>query len=268
MTTTYLFGYSGRRYTLEQLNTFETWNKVHPEIRRRVIAMVDMARSLGYDLGIGNGWRSETVQRNTFLNRYVVVPCDGSYNVRWEGKCWKLKPGMAPAAPPGNSYHESTDPLGYALAVDLLNYQPAIGWAVANDTQFHLKDFGQINAEPWHYQPIEIPNSRRNYNPSIHTLKHPPMPSKPFKSPWPPAPLKPGDRGENVKTLQYWLNDWKKNPGPIDGIYGPQTTEAVKRGQAEVKASGIADPGPIDGLYGSKTKAAFDAYYKAKGWSL
>jgi peptidoglycan hydrolase-like protein with peptidoglycan-binding domain len=67
----------------------------------------------------------------------------------------------------------------------------------------------------------------------------------PSGTPW----LRRGSTGTRVKTLQRWLNQHGYNPGPRDGIYGPQTEAAVRRfqGAAGVKA---------DGIYGPQTAAA------------
>lgn len=179
---TYRFGYSGKRYSFAQALGLQWWERVHPELRRRIqAAMVDCP----HDLGVGGGWRSSAIQEQTFRERYL--PCN-SGSLWWEGQRWCKKDGVASAAPPGRSYHESTDPLGYALAVDMLNYQPAIGWMVANDGRYGVHDFANVNSEPWHYQPIEIPNSRSLYNPNIHTLQYWPLGGGPTVPQLPPKP--------------------------------------------------------------------------------
>ena len=240
---TYLFGYSGNRYTVEQLETFDTWNKVHPEVRRRVLAMVDGAAKAGYDLGIGSGWRSDKTQLALFLSRYYVVSCEVGYDVRYDGKCWRKKAGVAPAAPPGRSYHESSDPMGYALAVDMLNVQPAIDWANAMDGFYWLKDFEAVNGEQWHYQPIEIPNSRRLYDGNVHTLGRwaPPKQCTVART------LKKGDTGTEVRCLQSTLKNHPQHPQPslaVDGSFGSQTETAVKNYQnvKGLTVDGIAGP--------------------------
>jgi peptidoglycan hydrolase-like protein with peptidoglycan-binding domain len=51
-------------------------------------------------------------------------------------------------------------------------------------------------------------------------------------------------RTDRVKTLQHQLQTLGLNPGPIDGRYGPQTTQAVKRFQQthHLPTNGIIDP--------------------------
>lgn len=63
--------------------------------------------------------------------------------------------------------------------------------------------------------------------------------------------LKIGNRGEAVKTLQKGLNDMSYNV-KVDGIYGPQTKEAVMKFQKRF-------PELVnDGIFGPKTKAVMD----------
>lgn len=59
-----------------------------------------------------------------------------------------------------------------------------------------------------------------------------------------------GARGTPVADLQRRLAALGFAPGPIDGIYGPQTTSAVRAFQ---HSRGIA----ADGVYGPQTEAAF-----------
>lgn len=174
----YLFGYNGQRKSLAQMMQTNTWSKVQPEVRRRSIAMMD---DCPYDLGVGGGWRDSSLQEATFYQRTYEVSCSGSHKYTYKGKCYNLKSGMAPTAPPGLSYHESTDPFGYALAIDFLNYMPAIGWLNEHCHDYDLKHFGDVNGERWHVQPVEIPNARRNYRPNIHTIRY-------WNAPIPPSP--------------------------------------------------------------------------------
>ena len=52
------------------------------------------------------------------------------------------------------------------------------------------------------------------------------------------------DRIDRVKALQRQLQSLGLNPGPIDGRYGPQTTEAVRRFQEaqDLRVDGIVNP--------------------------
>ncbi|MBU7592237.1 peptidoglycan-binding protein [Metabacillus halosaccharovorans] len=63
--------------------------------------------------------------------------------------------------------------------------------------------------------------------------------------------LKMGSRGEGVKTLQKALNDMSYDV-TVDGIYGPETKEAVIKFQKRF-------PDLVnDGIFGPKTKAVMD----------
>lgn len=59
--------------------------------------------------------------------------------------------------------------------------------------------------------------------------------------------LKKGDKGEDVKELQKWLNSYGFDCGSADGIFGHNTENAVKTFQ---KTAGI----PVDGVVGPQTR--------------
>ena len=61
--------------------------------------------------------------------------------------------------------------------------------------------------------------------------------------------LKQGSTGSQVKTMQTKLKNWGYYNGNIDGIFGSQTTAAVKYFQ---RVNGLA----VDGIVGAKTAAA------------
>ena len=60
-----------------------------------------------------------------------------------------------------------------------------------------------------------------------------------------------GLRGEDVKELQSKLESLGYDVGPIDGIFGPLTENAVKQFQ---KDNGLV----IDGIVGQETYAALE----------
>lgn len=73
-----------------------------------------------------------------------------------------------------------------------------------------------------------------------------------------PAAVRFGDRGNNVRTIQYFINVIAEysdyiNSVPIDGIFGNKTLNAVKEFQS---ANGL----PVDGLVGRQT---WDLMYNA-----
>ena len=63
------------------------------------------------------------------------------------------------------------------------------------------------------------------------------------------AVLTQGSTGATVKTVQRKLKNWGYYNGAIDGIFGPQTKEAVKYFQ---RKNGLK----VDGIVGNKTLAA------------
>ncbi len=65
--------------------------------------------------------------------------------------------------------------------------------------------------------------------------------------------LKQGSRGETVKKMQRKLKNWGYYTGAVDGIYGKQTTSAVKYFQRKNKLT-------VDGIAGKKTLAAMGIY--------
>ncbi|WP_423478911.1 N-acetylmuramoyl-L-alanine amidase [Priestia megaterium] len=93
-----------------------------------------------------------------------------------------------------------------------------------------------------------------------------PSGTSPNPSPTPPAEqyplpngiLKQGDSGEAVKQLQRALNAVNFKVGSVDGIYGVQTKEAVRRFQL------VYLPYDVDGIYGPQTKNKLAAVLKAK----
>lgn len=58
-----------------------------------------------------------------------------------------------------------------------------------------------------------------------------------------------GSRGDEVKQIQQKLKNWGYYTGSVDGIYGSQTTQAVKKFQQK---NGLT----VDGIAGTKTLAA------------
>lgn len=124
----------------------------------------------------------------------------------------------------------------------------------------------------------------------------------------PDLPLKLGDRGDGVREAQSMLASAGHDPGPIDGIFGPRTENAVESFQAAtalpvngivnqgtwdalvaaipdvlmergdrgadvrslqqlLKAAGF-DPGPIDGIFGGLTENAVEAFQGANGLAV
>jgi hypothetical protein len=104
-------------------------------------------------LYVNEGLRSSATQKSEFLKRYR--PTDKKTDTFWNGTYWEHVKG-APAAPPGLSMHE------IGLAVDLAPVEE-FDWITANASKFGLRNFADVNNEPWHVQPNDIPAGRSEY---------------------------------------------------------------------------------------------------------
>lgn len=142
-------GYGGKRASFSQVQSNSNVSGLNSKFKERLFKMM----ADNPNVGIGEGTRSESVQRQLFLSRYKKVTDGGKGDVEWEGDQWKRVSG-APAAPPGHSMHE----LG--LAADLVG---DLDWVQKNASRYGLKTFASVNGEPWHVQPAELPNSRFEY---------------------------------------------------------------------------------------------------------
>lgn len=122
----------GTMLTRAECEAKQTVHKLHPEFWRRTIALMEFAYQAGVPLGVGTGWR---VQPNP------------------------PPPGFAP---PGNSNHEgfpADGSSGGAVAIDTVPDR-SWAWMETRCAQFGLRTFRDVNDEPWHIQPIEIPAGR------------------------------------------------------------------------------------------------------------
>jgi len=70
-----------------------------------------------------------------------------------------------------------------------------------------------------------------------------------------------GDRGDDVRAVQEALTFLGYSPGPIDGIFGPQTYEAVRRFQNDQRIA-------VDGIVGPETMGALNAELQKYGGSF
>jgi hypothetical protein len=130
-----------------------SFKKLHPKMQERLLRMM----SDNPNVRFGNGVRSSDEQRRMFLSRYRKTNSEyddkGNKNVFWEGSYYEHFSGHV-AAPPGRSMHE------IGLAADL---DGDLDWVVANASKYGLKHFADVNNEPHHVQPAELPNSRSKY---------------------------------------------------------------------------------------------------------
>jgi len=244
MANSYPYGYGSEKVTQEQLNAKKTYRLLHPEVRRRFQALIEHLAAKGVPLGVGTGWRVQPQNKKGF-------------------------------AKPGNSYHEAF-PAGTenanAMAIDTV---PSSSW---NQMELVLDDFGlrsfrNVNNEPWHIQPIEIPGSRRYATspPPLKTWKlpgnPPPAQNVPPSGPTTVAPslpkptLRKGDSGLGVRQLIDVLKFWKWYPAANindgnDGKFGTRTEVGVKAMQSSLGVS-------HDGIYGPQTAKALGVFVTA-----
>jgi hypothetical protein len=159
-------GYSkpANRVPLSQVATASTFAPMNTTFKNRLLQMF----AENPNVGIGEGIRSEGTQKQLFLSRYTKVTDGSEGDAEWNGEQYKHTSG-APAAPPGKSMHE------IGLAADLVG---DLDWVQKNAARFGLKTFGDVNGEPWHIQPAELPNSRWEYEKSGSKWGAPPGTSK------------------------------------------------------------------------------------------
>lgn len=238
--TTFPYGYRGAKLTIDQLMAVPVVRRIDPEFRRRLFAMMQAAADVKVSLGIGSAWRSSTTQEQLFRSRYEVDPAGP---VRWNGQRWKHVRGAA-AAPPGRSYHEATTDEGQCLAVDMVG---DLKWMASRCSAYGLVEFSQINDEPWHVQPSDIPRGRSSYSD-----KYDPLPIWKMPTPAPPLPpseppltriLHQGMEGRDVAGLQDLLRTNGYSAGNSDGKFGPRTNEQVRKFQLDqgLTADGVVN---------------------------
>jgi len=226
--TTFPYGYSGTPQGMGQLLTWDelmtkaTVTRLHPEFLRRVRAMCEAAATESVPLGIGTGWR--------------IQPVD--------------QPGFAS---PGNSNHEGFAPDGRgAVAADMVP-SPSWDWMEARCAAFGLRTFRDVNGEPWHVQPAEIPAGRDH--------RTAPWDLATFALPGPddpPAPVDPAVVAEALAApppfdpLSGQWSLWPLNPGK-SVIHAGSNGDAVSycQGVINLKAGGGCD---VDGTFGGQTE--------------
>lgn len=147
-----VYGGSGKK-SLNEVKNMSSFRNLHPKMQERLLKMMRDNPNVGF----GQGVRSSSSQRAMFMQRYRKTDSEtnaqGKKNIYWDGSYWEHVSG-APAAPPGRSMHE------IGLAADLVG---DTDWVVRNAHRYGLKHFKNVNNEPWHVQPSELPNSRKAY---------------------------------------------------------------------------------------------------------
>lgn len=241
--------YWDKRVTIDKIVTSRTFQGMHPTMQERVQGLIEASDGR---VGLGQGLRDSAQQLQMFLNRHVPDP-NGKHS--YDGKRWSRLPGMAAAAPPGMSMHE------IGLAADMTG---DMGWLRDNVARFGLQTFEQVNKEPWHVQPSELPRGRSSYqkNPGwgmppwngsanvpmvANDVGASPSPT-PSPTPVPPSatPLtpalraSPGDSGPAVAVLIEALiarGLLADSSASRTGVYGPELATLVEEFQ---RSNGLA----------------------------
>lgn len=271
-----MVGYSGRSVSEAELVVYQPFVRLSPEMRARVKGLMEFCDSQGHPIGIGGTWRSSAQQEALFRSRYHIEDDTNlAGDTFWAGQYWEKNAGVAAAAPPGRSYHEPVEPDGSCLAVDLTGDTL---FADQHCEKFGLVHFGNVNGEPWHMQPSEIPHARVNYSAAKH------FPLKPWfgsaaqaaaaTSVVAPAPVVPAViyvpaptqylklpinmTGPEVAKLQTQMQlfGWYPAGSKCDGWFGQVSERAVRAMQVALKIV-------ADGVYGPKTAASFKVFLEA-----
>lgn len=265
MTTMYMIGYSGRTVTRAELLAWPQFQKLDDETARRALALVDASIIAGRPLGFGGIFRTETQQLNLFLSRHHRVASGGC--CMYNGYRYQLNDGQAHAAPPRRSYHEATTAKGESYAIDFIG---DLKFLASYGPSYGIRQFGEVNGEPWHGQPSDIPNSRSQYTTLYEPLKVWALPKPPVVAPtrvFAPKPtLRVGapNNVAEVRNLQMLCNFWGWRDSfnmqlLVDGVYQAKTAQAVMAMQRALGFTG----GLVDGVYGPMTAGKLQAFLDA-----
>ena len=229
-------------------NTF-AGSYVLAEVADRWNELRSAAASAGFDLVNNGAYRTYDEQLSLFKQRYspTVQKSQPRDQRTWNGRTYYLVPGTGAAlAAPGHSNH------GWGCAIDMAltpARQPVTGpfvtWCatVAVSLGFSWEDH-----ESWHIHLIETAAGAPPPQPQPAQVPQPSPPSVPEPR------LHSGSSGDQVKALQELCtaHQWG-NPGNPDGHFGPRTLDAVEQLQHAVGVS-------ADGIYGPQTAQALATY--------
>ena len=269
----YATGYNGTVRTKAELLAWSQWQNADDEFRHRVLAIIDASIIAGRPLGIGSIFRSDDDADRLFLSRHHQVAFGGCCTFRKDGKRYALNAGQAHAAQGGQTYHGPTTKLGKAVAVDFIG---DLTFLKANAARYGLVEFSQVNSEPWHGQPKELPNSKTRYvQATMDPLKPFLLPGDPVPAPLrviaPAATQKQRTKADlllgrkndplQVKALQYACNFWGWRDALnrtliVDGDFGSKSAQAVMAMQRALRQT-------VDGQYGPMTASAFQRHLDA-----
>ena len=215
----------GTMLTWEQYQTKKTFYLLHPEVQRRLGALMHAAHAVGVPLGAGTGWR---VQPN---------------------------PPPKGFAKPGNSWHESCPVNPQSATAFAIDTVPNVSWAwmETHCGSFGFRTFKFVGDEPWHIQPTEISASRKYATtpPSLYTWDLPGTP------PVTPPPVTPPPTTGGTFTLELQKNE--VTPAKREQLRGNGDVYLIQQiAQGHFKQLGHPDYdcGKPDGDYGDRSQKA------------
>jgi len=245
---------------LDAITRAKNFTGMHPTMQERVRALMEAS---GGKVGWGQGVRTPQQQLQLFLERHSPDP---NGTIVFNGQTYSRHPGVAAAVPPGHSMHE------VGLAADLAG---DFGWLGDNVGKFGLMTFAEVNKEPWHVQPVELPKGRQQYEqqgskwgayPTYPAVASAPAAAAPATqaapvaraaAPSQPGPptltpalvARPGDTGPAARLLMEALIARGLHPDDAasrDGSYGADDKDLVVQFQ---KDNGLV----VDGEVGPQT---------------
>lgn len=260
----YVTGYNGRVRSRAELLTWSQFTGLDPELARRFLGLMDDSHTAGHPVSIGGTIRTVQGQEHLFYSRHHESTPGEKSCCTYNGKRYTLNDGAAHAAPPGRSYHEPCAPPvlpTQCLAIDAIG---DMRWLTTNCPRYGLLHFTG-SGEPWHIQPVEVPEGRSRFGPRYWPLKTWALPGSPPPSPTKVAAPKPvltiGANGAEVRTLQTLCNfwGWTDTLGRtlvVDAGYGARTAQAVMAMQRALAVS-------VTGTYDSATGRALQGFLDA-----
>ena len=243
---------------LDVIARAKNFTGMHPTMQERVRALLEDS---GGKVGWGPGVRTPQQQLQLFLERHSPDP---NGTIVWNGQTYSRHPGGAAAVPPGHSMHE------VGLAADMAG---DFAWLGNNVGRFGLMTFADVNHEPWHVQPMELPKGRQqyeqqgskwgaypSYNIGSKTPAAPPQPASTTPaasasdlaaSPTltPALVARPGDAGPAARVLMEALiarGAHPDAPASRDGNYDADDKELVLQFQRDHTLT-------VDGVVGPQT---------------
>lgn len=268
MTMTFIIGYGTKTVTLDQLHVHPEWMALDPGVQQRAEWLLVESALVGKPLGIGDVVREESGQLAGALCRHHLSAPGEKPCCTYQGKHYTKNVGVAHMTFPPNSWHLRQPPNQKARAIDWIGN---LKWLEANCHRVKLHTFTNVNNEPWHTQPDEIPNGVAAYRANMARYGVTPIIQLPPHSgvanpavvdaPTPTLAYGRANNIQEVRELQAMCNffGWKSDDGrvlTVDGSFGLKTKQAVMNMQ---RALGFVG-GYVDGIYGTMSARRLQSF--------